>query len=75
MAENKEKKGIKSKIKVIVTFIILYLIDQLFRIIDGKWFLLGFLLLLALIFLAGLFDKLVHKKSNNIKVDNNISSH
>ena len=62
MAENKEKKGIKSKIKVIVTFIILYLIDQLFRIIDGKWFLLGFLLLLALILLGGLFDKLVHKK-------------
>lgn len=75
MAENKEKKGTKSKIKVIVTFIILYLIDQLVRIIDGKWFLLAFILLVAYIFIGGTVIKLMHKeKTNNLETNNEIIS-
>ena len=71
MAENKENKGIKSKIKAIVTFIILYCIDQLFRIIDAKWFVLGFALLFAFILLGGLSDKLRQKKKSSDLVTDN----
>lgn len=75
MVEDKEKKDIKSKIKVIVTFIILYLIDQLVRIIDGKWFLLACILFVAYIFIGGIVIKLMHKeKTNNIETNNEIAS-
>lgn len=75
MVEDKEKKDIKSKIKVIVTLIILYLIDQLVRIIDGKWFLLAFIMFVAYIFIGGTVIKLMHKeKTNNIETNNEIVS-
>ena len=52
-------------------YIIALLIAQFVRIIDVKWFVLGFILLLASILLGALSYKLGRKdKSNNLETDN-----
>ncbi|MBP3201622.1 MAG: hypothetical protein J6M39_08260 [Lachnospiraceae bacterium] len=57
--------------KVFVLHIIALLIAQFVRIIDERWFVLGFVLLLTFILLGALSYKLGRKdKSNNLETDN-----
>lgn len=50
------------KLKIIVPYVIACIIGEFVRIIDGKWFLLGFVLLLAWIISASICETLKHKE-------------
>ena len=70
---NKEKKSIIDKIKGIGVLVLAFGIGEVVRIIDGKWFLLGFVLLLVVLFAISVFltirNKIIKSNDKNSNID------
>ena len=68
----KEKKTIIEKLKGIGVLVIVFAIGELVRIIDGKWFLYGFILLLIVLFAISVFLTIRNKMKNSANTKPNI---
>lgn len=68
----KERKTIIEKLKGIGVLVILIAIGELVRIIDGKWFLYGFILLLIVLFAISVFLTIRNKMKNSANTKPNI---
>ena len=70
--QNKEPKSIIEKLKGIAVLVIVFGIGELVRIVDSKWILYGFILLLIVLFVISVSLTIKNKLKNSKNANSNI---